>query len=203
MKILLIIALCAILFYFLSRRLFLRKDAGGLIKSAKPNSYTLLDTSPQILARVTRNTLWTVGIGIGLFFLVLILGMKIKILWIALPLSLYLIGQLIVLTNHVKTVRNQRIYFDPTTDNVIVQYIQQETLYFNLLNDPIGVSEVKSVQKNRGTLFGYYKIRLRRQTVIVPYLIEQHGSSRANSIFFERLRSFRHIEVETRLFPII
>ena len=84
MRFVLIFVLLAILVYYISRRFMMSAPARtGLTQSHRKN-LQLLDTQPGLLAKVTRSTMMTVGIGVVLFFLILIIGMKIKILWIAL-----------------------------------------------------------------------------------------------------------------------
>jgi len=202
MRFVLIFVLLAILVYYISRRFMMSAPARtGLTQSHRKN-LQLLDTQPGLLAKVTRSTMMTVGIGVVLFFLILIIGMKIKILWIALPLSLYLIGQLFVYSNHMKALRNQRLYFDPQQGDVLVQYSNGEQLQFNLFRDIQSVAEVKSVQKNRDTLFGYYKLQLKQGQLVIPYLLEQNPQS-INKQFFDCLATNYRIVVESRLFPII
>lgn len=118
------------------------------------------------------------------------------------PLALYLIGQLFVYTNHVKSTKDQRIYFNAATYEVLVDHVKNQPLSFNLVSDVVSVSEIKSVQKNRDTLFGYYKIRLKQGTIVIPYLIEQNENS-VNKLFFTYLNENFKIEVESKLFPII
>src|SRR5690606_36587807 len=181
-----------------------QKGTAGIINTTNRQGFLLIHTSPQVLGRVTKSTLWTVGTGFILFLLILVLGLKIKIFWIALPLSFYLIAQLFVYTNHVKTVKNQRIYFDPQTSEVYVERLPGigMDLHFNLLRDVIEITEVRSVQKNRGTLYGYYRLRLKNDILIIPYLVEQHDHS-GNKAFFASINNNFKIEVEIKLFPII
>jgi len=205
MKIFIIIALIGLLLYFIARRFML---AGGndtaIVRANQRQHFVLIDTSSPLISRVTKSTLRTVGIGFVLLLIVIILGMKIKILWILIPLSLYLIGQLFVYTNHIKSTKDQRIYFNLETYEVLVDHIKDQPLSFNLMRDVVSVSEIKSVQKNRDTLFGYYKIRLKQGqgSVVIPYLVEQNKKP-ANRLFFTYLHENFKIEVESRLFPII
>lgn len=203
MKIFIIVALVGLLVYLIARR-FMLTSAGdtSIVRASQRQHFVLIDTSPQLIKRVTKSTLRTVGIGFLLLLITLVLGMKIKILWILIPLSLYLIGQLFVYTNHIKSIKDQRIYFNPETYEVLVDYIKDQPLSFNLMRDVVRVSEVQSVQKNRDTLFGYYKLRLKQGTVIIPYLIEQNENS-TNKLFFTYLNENFKIEVERKLFPII
>src|SRR5690606_24269825 len=205
MKIFIIIALIGLLLYFIARRFML---AGGndtaIVRANQRQHFVLIDTSSPLISRVTKSTLRTVGSGFVLLLIVIILGMKIKILWILIPLSLYLIGQLFVYTNHIKSTKDQRIYFNLETYEVLVDHINDQPFSFTLLRDVVSVSEIKSVQKNRDTLFGYYKIRLKQGqgSVVIPYLVEQNKKP-ANRLFFTYLHENFKIEVESRLFPII
>ncbi|MBD1421350.1 hypothetical protein [Sphingobacterium chuzhouense] len=203
MKIFIVIALVGLLVYLIARR-FMLTSAGttSIVKASQRQHFVLIDTSPQLIRRVTKSTLRTVGIGFLLLLIALVLGMKIKILWILIPLSLYLIGQFFVYTNHIKSTKDQRIYFNPETYEVLVDYIKDQPLSFNLMRDVVSVSEIKSVQKNRDTLFGYYKLRLKQGAAVIPYLIEQNDNS-VNKLFFTYLNENFKIEVESKLFPII
>lgn len=200
MKIFLIITLIVLLVYLFSRRFL--QTAGGITVTHGRRDFAVIGTSTQLIQRITKSTLRTVGVGFLLFFIALILGMKIKILWILFPLSLYLMGQLFVYSNHVQYVKGQRIYFNPQTYDVLVEFVKAPPLSFNLIRDVTRVSEVKSVQKNREALFGYYAIHLNKNTVMIPYLIEQHRSV-ANVVFFRYINENFKIEIESKLFPII
>ncbi|TYR31278.1 hypothetical protein FXV77_20950 [Sphingobacterium phlebotomi] len=203
MKIFIIIALVGLLVYLIARRFMLTNTgSASIVRAGQRQHFVVIDTSPQLIRRVTKSTLRTVGIGLLLLLVALVLGMKIKILWILIPLSLYLIGQFFVYTNHIKYTKDQRIYFNPETYEVLVDYIKDQPLSFNLMRDIVSVSEIKSVQKNRDTLFGYYKLRLKKDTVVIPYLIEQNESA-MNRQFFTYLNENFKIEVESKLFPII
>lgn len=201
MKFLWIIILVGILVYFIARR-FMGGPTTAVVRATAKNGYRLVDTNAQVISQVTKNTMTTVGIGLILFLVVLLLGLKIKIIWIALPLTLYLMGQFFVYTNHIKATKDQRVFFDPTTNDVLVDRLKEDALRFNLLRDVIEVTEVKSVQKNKGVLFGYYRLRLQRDVVVVPYLIELNPNPN-NKAFFEVLNATYKIQVETKLFPIV
>ncbi|NGM63815.1 hypothetical protein [Sphingobacterium sp. SGR-19] len=203
MKIFIIVALVGLLVYLIARRFMLTSVGNtSIVKASQRQHFVLIDTSPQLIRRVTKSTLRTVGIGFLLLMITLVLGMKIKILWILIPLSLYLIGQFFVYTNHIKSTKDQRIYFNLETYEVLVDYIKDQPLSFNLMRDVMSVSEIKSVQKNRDTLFGYYKLRLKQGAVVIPYLVEQNDN-RVNKLFFTYLNENFKIEIESRLFPII
>ncbi|SFS38535.1 hypothetical protein [Sphingobacterium wenxiniae] len=202
MKILLIVFLVGILVYFISRRFFQGGGPQSIVRANQKNGYLLIDTSSAIISNVTKRTLWTVGIGFVLFLITLVIGIKIKIILIALPLSLYLIAQLFVCTNHVKVARNQRLYFDPNNNEIWVDRIHGEEMRFNLLRDVQQVNEVKSVQANRGILFGYYELKTSRGKLVIPYLVQQNQHSN-NRLFFDCVNQNFKIVVETKLFPII
>lgn len=202
MKFLLIFALVAFLLYLFARRFFVKKEVQSITRHQGNRNFILIDTTSTIIANATKSTLWTVGIGFLLFILLLVLGLKIKVLWIALPLSFYLIGQLFVYTNHVRFTKDQRIYFDPRNYQVFVDLIKGDSVAFNLTTDILQIKEVKAIQKNRGTLFGYYKIKHKKGQLIIPYLVEQNLAA-TNRQFFSYLNKNFKITVESRLFPII
>src|SRR5690606_26170378 len=188
MKIFIIIALVGLLVYLIARRfLSVNTFKTSMVRANYRQYFVAIDTSPTLIRRVTQSTFRTVGIGFILPLVALVLGMKIKILWILIPLSLYLIGQLFVYINHLKYTKDQRIYFNTETYEVFVDYIKDHSLSFTLMRDIVRVSEIKAVQMNRETLFGYYKLQVKHgATVFVPYLIVQHEHD-ANRLFFQYL----------------
>jgi len=202
MKILWIVALVGLLIYYIGRRLFMGISRATSVSVSGRRGFQLVDTHSALMGRVTRNTFSTVGFGIALLFVILILGFKIKIILIALPLSFYLIGQFFVYNNQLRLTKDQKLYFDAVNNDVCLARLHGGDLYFNLLNDVAHVVEVKSVQMNRGVLFGYYKIQLKGgQMVAISHLLSQN-ENRVNSQFFERLQEHFKAKVETKLFPM-
>jgi len=203
MKILLIVSLIGLLGHLLFGRFFIpRKGNADTADQAERDGFLLVGCPANAIGRATKSALQTVGMGIVLFAAILLLGMKVRVLWIALPLALYLIGQFFVCTNHVKTVKNMRIYFHPRTNDLYVQRIGREDLRFNLLRDVVRVTEVKAVQKNRGMLFGYCRLHLENEALPVPYLLLRHGHP-DNRTFLAHITDNFEIKAESRLFPII
>jgi len=199
-KFILIAALVGFLLYILYNRFVkpsIHRSAG---KTIKTNGYQLIEATNHTIAKTANMTLTSVVIGFILFIIVLLLAIKIKILLILLPISLYLIGQLFLLSNHVKHTKKQQLWFNTETSNVFLEMVDEENLNFNLLRDVIAVKEVKSVQKTRGLLYGYYILDLSNQQIKLPYLLAENH---ANNYFFDTLRSNFKIEVESKLFPII
>lgn len=200
-KILLITALVALLLYYIFRRFMISSNSSSTYRELVNRSFQQVDASNSIIKKTTKTTLTNVVIGFLFFALILVLAIKIKIILIALPISLYLIGQLFLLTNHVKVTKNQQIWFNKQTQMVIIQRMNKANLNFNLLHDVKQVKEVKAVQSNRGVLYGYYILYTAQEKVYVPYLIEQ--SNENNRDFFAIINQNFKIEVETKLFPII
>ena len=202
MKILIIVALVAFLLYLLARRFMLAVNGEkGLVSVVSGRQFTRVDSSPASIAQATKSTVRSVATGFLLLILILLLGIKIKILWIISPLALYLIGQVFVYINQLKYTKDQRIYFNPENNEVLVDFMRGRSRSFNLLRDVRKVSEVRSVQKNGNILFGYYKLHLRDGAIVIPYLVEQHVCP-INKLFFSYLNEQFKIEVERRLFPI-
>lgn len=172
-----------------------------LSKIRRPNTFLPVESCKSVIMQATSGTLWTVISGFVLLILILIIGIKIKVLWILLPLSLYLIGQLFVYTNHVRTAKDQQIFYDPKTGEVLVDYIKKTGFAFNIKHDVVSVNEVRSIQKNKGIVFGYYKLNTKNGVVILPYLLEQNKSE-ANNLFFQQIHTHKRA-VETKLFAII
>src|SRR5690606_24622000 len=111
MKIFIIIALIGLLVYLIARKFMLTTSASNtsIIKASQRQRFVVIDTSSPLINRVTRSTLRTVGIGFLLLLLTLVLGMKIKILWILIPLSLYLIGQFLFIQTTLSPLRNNAL----------------------------------------------------------------------------------------------
>lgn len=201
MKVLLLLALFGTLLYLFWRRFSMGGSQTAVSNVRRPNTFLPIESSAAVFTQAARGTLWTVASGFILLILILVIGLKIKILWLMLPLSLYLIGQLFVYTNHVRASKDQRIFYDPQTGEVLIDFLKKDTIVFNLKKDIISVNEVKSVQKNKGTLFGYYKLATTAGTVVLPYLLEQHTNS-VNRDFFAQVNTYKR-NIETKLFPII
>jgi len=203
MKILLLAALFGLLAHLLFGRFFIpRKGNADGADRPERDGFLLVGCPPSAIGQAAKNTLQTAGTGIVLFVAILLLGMKVRVLWIALPLALYLIGQFFVYTNHVKTVKNLRIYFHPRTNDLYVQRIGRKDLRFNLLRDVVKVTGVKAVQKNRGLLFGYYRLHLENEALCVPYLLLRHDHPN-NRTFLGHIADNFEIKAESRLFPVI
>lgn len=200
-KILLITALVALLIYYISRRFMANKNSSPSYRELANRSYQRLEATNSMIQKITKVTMTNVIIGLVLFVLILLLAMKFKILLIALPISLYLLGQLFLLTNHVKATKNQQIWFNKQSQDVLLQRLNSADLSFNLLRDVRQVKEVKAVQSNRGVLFGYYVLYTAQDKIFIPYLIQDNKDS--NQHFFDLINQHFKIEVETKLFPII
>ncbi|WP_196936785.1 hypothetical protein [Sphingobacterium hungaricum] len=200
LKFILIVCLIGFLFYILYNRFIKPNLKGNDGKIIQNNGYLLIDTTHTIISKATNLTLTTVGIGFILLIIVLVLAIKIKILLFLLPISFYLIGQLFLLSNHVKTTKKQQIWFNPQNSAVFIEQIDAENINFNLLNDVRRVREVKSVQNTRGLFFGYYELILSHDTIQIPYLVAENPQ---NKLFLETLHANFKIAVESKLFPII
>lgn len=197
-KIIIIGALIAILFYSIVRKL------GGMNSSytqrlSTPSEIIAISASLAIYKSLLRKTLLSVGTGALILLVCIILAAKFKIALIMLPLSFYLIGQFFVLSNHIKAVKKQRIFYNRNTHDMEVDFADGKKIKFNLLTDTIKVKEVKAVQKNNGVLLGYFSLKTHSHTVNIPYLIALNGDTQP---FFNTLQSFDR-EIETKLFPVI
>src|SRR5690606_5243968 len=138
MKIFIIIALVGLLVYLIARRfLSVNTFKTSMVRANYRQYFVAIDTSPKLIRRVTQSTFRTVGIGFILLLVALVLGMKIKILWILIPLSVYRIGQLFVCIIHLEYTKDRGIYFNTVAAEVFVDYIKDHPLSLNLIRDVV------------------------------------------------------------------
>ena len=198
-KIIIIGALIAMLIFSIVRKINLFGTWNTTKRVSTPNEIIDISAPLSIYKSIVNKTLITVGIGILLLIIIIILTTKFKIALIMLPISLYLIGQFFIMSNHLKTSKEQRIIFNKLTNEVKVDQGIGNQISFNLLNDNIIVKEVKSVQRNNGVLFGYYILSINSKTIYIPYFVALNPQTKP---FFDKLQLFNR-EIETKLFPII
>ena len=198
-KIIIIGALVAMLIFSIVRKLNIFGSWTNTQRLSTPTEIIEISAPLAIYKSAVQKTLLTVGIGIVLLLITILIASKFKIAFIMLPVSLYLIGQFFILNNHLKAARNQQILFNKRTNEVQVELEKGKLYTFNILTDVNKVVEVKSVQKNNGILFGYYKLYTSNSTITIPYIIAQNPQTKP---FFDKLQLFDR-EIETKLFPII
>lgn len=198
-KLLLILLLVGVLIYFISRKLQAVGKSLAVQKQAK-QGYILIDAGSQVVNKVIKNTLFSVGIGVVLLVITLVLAMKVKILLIMLPISLYLIGQLFLLNNQLKYTKDQQIWYNPANNDVLVEWLSGQKVQFNLLRDIQQIRTVKAVQKNNQVQFGYYEIIVHNNQLFLPLIIEEN---QINNRFFKTLKDNYSIKGKTTLFPLI
>ena len=153
----------------------------------------------RMLKSTVKKTLITIGSGIFILLITLVLAAKFKIALIMLPISLYLIGQYFLLSNHIKAIRSQRIVFDVNTNDVMVELSDRNVFSFNLDRDIKSLKEYKSVQKNNGIEFGFYQLKTNGNTINIPHLVLNNAQTKP---FFDKLHHLDR-QIETKLFPII
>ncbi|WP_159638659.1 hypothetical protein [Sphingobacterium composti Ten et al. 2007 non Yoo et al. 2007] len=198
-KIIIIGALIAMLIFSIVRKLNLFGSWSTTKRLSTPTEIIEISAPLSIYKSAVKKTLITVGIGILILLITIVIASKFKIALFMLPVSFYLIGQFFILNNHLKATKNQRIIYNSKTHEVQVEISNNKIEIFNLLNDVKRVTEVKSVQKNNGILFGYYKLHTQNHTYNIPYIIAQNPQTKP---FFDKLQLFDR-EIETKLFPII
>ena len=201
MKPLFIVVLLSFLIYLISKRLTHNSSTTNR-PDQRFRHYTRLDHSAALLNKATKSTIRTVGIGFLLLLSIIVLGIKIKILWIALPLALYLIGQLFVYLDQLKYLKDQQIYYNKENAAVWVDYINKPALSFNMQQDLLKVSEIRAIQKNGDILFGYYKLQLKTGEIIIISTMLAQSEELNTQQFFQALQQAFNIPVEPRLFPI-
>lgn len=170
------------------------------IKRQAKQGYVLVDSNEQLINKVIKSCLYSVGIGVILLAITLFLAMKVKILLLMLPISLYLIGQILILNNHLKYAKEQEIWFNPQNSDVLVEWASGNQIRFNLLRDIQGIRSVKAIQKNNKVLFGYYELIVQNNPLYIPFLLEENP---LNKRFFKSLKDNYTIAQKSSLFPMI
>ncbi|MEI5985627.1 MULTISPECIES: hypothetical protein [Sphingobacterium] len=198
-KFLLIIALLGILLYFISNKIIKAGKSMAIKRQAK-QGYVLVDSNEQLINKVIKSCLYSVGIGVILLAITLFLAMKVKILLLMLPISLYLIGQILILNNHLKYAKEQEIWFNPQNSDVLVEWTSGNQIRFNLLRDIQGIRSVKAIQKNNKVLFGYYELIVQNNPLYIPFLLEENP---LNKRFFQSIKDNYTIAQKSSLFPMI
>ena len=198
-KIILIGALIGLLIFSIVRKLNLFGSRETVQRLSSPTEIIDISAPLSIYKTIVQKTLITVGVGVLVLLIALFIGSKFKIALIMLPVSIYLIAQFFVLNNHIKISRKQHIVYNSITHEVLVKIENQKPQQFNLLKDVRKITEVKSVQKNNGVLFGYYKLETSTSSYYITYLIAQNLQTKP---FFDKIHLFERT-VETKLFPII
>ncbi|QQS94880.1 hypothetical protein [Sphingobacterium spiritivorum] len=198
-KFLIILGLIGLVIYFVSRKLSgLTGSPSGAIRKGQ---FLLMHTPTALITKVSKKTFVNVGIGIILLLIVVLLAVKIKILLFLLPISFYMIGQLFVLTNHVKATRNQQIWFDPQQEEVIVESLNKQTIRFKLQTDVKAVQQIEAVQHTNGVVFGYYRMKTTAGIVEIPYLVMKNDA--VYQCFTNAVHKHFSPSLQKRLFPII
>ena len=199
-KILIILALVAMLIFSIVRKLKLLGNSVYSTSIAQSSDVIEIKAPLSLYKSLVQKTLVTVVIGIALLLATIILASKFKIALLMLPISLYLIAQFFILNNHIKIARDQRLFYHVKNNELEVYYDNDNKYKINLLNDTKLIVEVKSVQRNNGVLFGYYKlVTSSNQSVYIPYILRENQQTMP---FFDKLELFER-EIETKLFPII
>ncbi len=199
-KILLIVILLAVLLYFLSRRIMMRSKTSTGVQRSNKQGYYLIDLPAQVAGKAIKSTMYSAGIGAVLLVITVLLAIKIKILFFLLPISFYLIGQLFLLNNHMKYAKNQRIWYNPQSKDVWVEWLSGNQVHFKLDSDLKTLKAVKAVQKNQGMLYGYYELGLAEGAIFIPFLMEE---SQLNQRFFQDLKLQANASSKSSLFPMI
>lgn len=198
-KVLLIAILITVFIYLISRKIIKKGQSNAILKSNKQGFY-LLQAENRLLGRTIKNTMLSASLGLGLFLIVVFLAMKIKILLFLIPVSIYLMGQMLLLNNQLKYIKDQQIWYQPRSHTVLVEWLDGKGYHFNLLKDIQRVKCVRAIQKNNHIMFGYYQLELEAGSLYLPLLLAESG---ANSTFFDDLAEHYGIQTKTTMFPMI
>ncbi len=198
LKILIIGAVLGVLLFYSFRRL---KQSFSVDSSRKLKSgFIQLDADSGDTNRAIRSTMMTVATGLILLVITLLLGMKIKILFILLPIACYLIGQVFLLANHLNALRKNHVWFNPETSTLWMEPIGEPAFTLNIYQDVKKVDLVIAVQQNRSVLFGYYNLHTKNGSIKLPSLLAENAG---NNFFFNTLREGFEIKSTRSLFPLL
>ena len=198
-KLLLIVSLIVLLIYFLTRKVMLKNKSKVVLLQYK-KGFTLIESGSVIIQKAIKNTLLSVGIGLILLIITLLLAIKIKILLFLLPISLYLIGQFLLLNNQLKYLKNQQIWFNKSTLDVYIEWQSGKRSSFNISTDIQRVNAIKAIQKNNEILFGYYELIVGNNKLYLPFLLEENPN---NTALFDAINNNYTIFYKKSLYPII
>lgn len=197
-KVLVIVVLVGLLLFFIVGRLF--RFASGQSRSLEQSGFRQIAVDPAVLHHAIRSSVLTGLTGFVLLLVVLFLGMKIKILFILLPISLYLISQLFLIANHISSLRKVKVWYNPNSQDVRLQLEDGRVVDFNLFSDVEKVSRINAVQKNRKILMGIYTFSGPRfEFGLSCLLLESSG----NKFFFDDIERFFKPRISTHLFPLV
>lgn len=195
-----LIGILLVAFIYLIMRRFSFFSSSNLIASNKVNSSIIEVGIPiRLLKQTIKKTFLTIAAGFALLLITLVLAAKFKIALIMLPISLYLIGQYFLLSNHIGHIKKQRLVYDTKTSDMMVELDDKNVFSFNLNRDLIQVKEYRSVQKNNGVELGYIQLKTQHYTLTIPSLVSHNPQTKP---FFDHLKRFDK-QIETKLFPII
>lgn len=198
-KLLLIVSLIVLLIYFLTRKVVLKNKSKDVLLQFR-KGFTLIESGSPVIQKAIKNTLYSAGIGLVLLIIILILAIKIKILFFLLPISLYLMSQILLLNNQLKYLKYQQIWFNKESLEVYIEWQNGKNNRFNLSTDVQRVRAIKSVQKNNEILFGYYELTVENNKLYLPFLLEENPN---NSSLFDGIKSNYTIIYKNSLYPII
>ncbi|MBP3943970.1 hypothetical protein J5U18_10415 [Sphingobacteriaceae bacterium WQ 2009] len=198
-KFILIAAALLLLYYFLIRRKSARPTTASPSIQIAHGMQLIAATNKQIMD-LSKKTFKLIGIGVILLLITVILGLKIKILLFLLPIALFLIGHLFLMSNHLKYCKDQRLYYRADSQSLQVEALGSQKLVLDLTKDIQRIQLVESIQSTRGVNYGYYKIYTPKGTVYIPQLVAENVD---NKLFFDFLTQQHSLEREKRIFPII
>lgn len=197
-KFVIIAVLVGILIFFIARRLM--NIPLFAAKRIEYPGFIPIEADKNIVNRVINTTLGSVAIGFVLLIVILFLGIKVKIFLFLLPISFYLMGQLFLLANHINHTKRQRMWFNPKTNDILIHNKKQGNISINLYRDVHEVIEVRSIQKNRGILFGYFKLATDMGDVYIPFL---YKDNQHNNFFFTPLQYDFQVKSRSVFFPMV
>lgn len=197
-KILIIALLVGLLLFFIVRKLF--RFSSGQSRSLERSGFRQVVADPITVQEAIKSSALTALTGFVLLLVILFLGIKIKILFILLPISIYLISQLFLVANHISSIRKMKIWYNPNFQDVSLQLKDGRMVNFNLYRDIEKVERINAVQRNKKLLMGVYRFSGSRVEFGLSCLLLENPENR---FFFEDIDGAFQPKVSTGLFPLV
>lgn len=197
-KVLIITVLLGLLLFLVVGRLF--RFASGRPSAMEPWGFREVRVDAALLNEAIKSSVLTGLSGFGLLLVILLLGMKIKILFILLPISIYLIIQLFVITNHLSSMRKVSLWYNADSKDATLFLKGGREIHFNLSRDVEKVERIDAVQKNRKILLGVYRFSGTQFEFGLSSLLSEN---RANRFFFDDVDRYFRPAVRTTLLPLV
>src|SRR5690625_1994253 len=121
LRLILILSGIFILGFWLTRSLRLRVDRFTGCHQQRYDGYVLIEPLPHIVDQTYKSTLKCLGIGIAFLLVIVFVGVLARLHLLFLPIRLYLIFQVVVLSTRPQHSTRQRVWDNALTGEAILQ----------------------------------------------------------------------------------